>query len=822
MRTFLFFALFIIFSQHLTAQQIILGKVVNRDSGIHLPYASVQGSKDIQTLTNIKGTFQLETGKDEDQLLISYVGFKPQVIQLSSEKQYYLVQLVPKEENLEEVLIYSEENPANHIIKRAIQNKSLNDPELALNSFQYKSYNKFIIDNQSGDLTATVDSTNQEIKAILNQGRAFLSEIIAIHLFKKPNSNKHIVEGISTAGFKKPVYDLLSMRAQPISFYKNDYPVFETDYSAPLANNALKNYSYKILDTLTNAKRPAYMVYFKPRREKAVSGLEGILYLDTVSFAIQKATAQLMGEVELEIEHNYAYYGNENIWFPSTQSITIKPGTGKKDISVFGGSISVGTVQRKKSFLNTVLAPGEIQENLYLSSTTTNFDIELNRPVQIERSAPAIVVTEEANQKSVNYWAVNRQEAFTFEDELTAVWVDRIIKTQNIERKIEVKKAVFRGYYPIGSWDLDLGKLIKYSNYEGFRLGLGGQTNTEFSRNFRLNGYLVYGTKDREFKYGIGGGTLINASTETWLNVHYSDDIKEVGSFKYIRGIEDFSLFEPRFVNISNYYRNKNLQSGVLHRITPRLETEWLLSRSDISQLGNYAFLNNNVIYRDYVITEAKLGFLWRPFSRFLSTPESHVVIDKGYPQFTGQISKGFSNFLGGDFDFTKFGLKADYRIKRLDQSNTEFTLEGNYGIGDLPLTHSFHSYPNSANEGRILKRYSIAGKYSFETMYFDEFFSDRQLALHVRHQFRPIAISNSIKPEFVLISRHVIGDFKNREAHQNIEFKSLKHGYSEAGLELNNMFLGFGLGVAYRYGAYHLPTFSENFSFKFTFQLKI
>lgn len=822
MRTLLLCAFLIISFQHLNAQQTILGKVVSQNTGTPLPYASVQGSKDNQTLTNIQGTFQLETEKDDDQLLISYVGFKPQTIQLSSEKHFYVVQLVPKEENPDEVVSYSKENPANQIIKRAIQNKTLNDPELALNSFQYRSYNKFIIDNQSGDLTAIADSTSQEIKTILNQGRAFLSEIVALHLFKKPNFQKQIVEGLSTAGFKKPVYDLLYTRVQPLSFYKKDYPVFETDYSAPLANDALKNYSYKILDTLTNTERPAYVVYFKPKREKTVAGLEGILYLDTVSFALQKVTAQLIGGVELEIEHNYKYYENEKIWFPSNQSITVKPGTGKKDISVFGGSISVGTLQRKKSFLNNVLAPGEIEKNLYLSSTTTNFDIELNRPVQIERSSAAVVVTEEANQKSVNYWAANRQEPFTFEDELTAIWVDSIIKTQNIERKIEVKKALFRGYYPIGFLDLDLGKLIKYSNYEGFRFGLGGQTNQRFSPNFQLNGYLVYGSTDESFKYGIGGGTLINKKTGTWLNVNYSDDIKEVGSFKYIRGIEDFSLFEPRFVNISYYYRNKNLQSGVLHRITPRLETEWLLSRSDISQLGDYAFLNNNQIYRDYVITEAKLGFLWRPFSRFLNTPESHVIIDKGYPQFTGQISKGISNFLGGNFDFTKFGLKADYRISRLDQSNTEFTLEGNYGIGDLPLTHSFHSYPNSANEGRILKRYSIAGKYSFETMYFNEFFSDRQLALHVRHQFRPITISNSIKPEFVLISRHVIGDFKNMEAHQNIEFNTLRHGFSEVGLELNNILLGFGLSVGYRYGAYHLPTFSENFSFKFTYELKI
>lgn len=822
MRTFLLLALCIIPFQFLAAQQSIRGMVVNRDSGEPLPYASVQFSKNSQTLTNIKGEFQLDTEKEDSLLLASYVGFSPEAIKLSPGKNFYFIQLAPKTEELPQVLLLSEDILANQIISRAIKNKPLNDPELALKSFRYKSYNKFIIDNFAGDLTATTDTTQLEIKTILNQGRAYLSEKVATHLFKKPNFRKELIEGIKTAGFEKPVYDVLSLKVQPLSLYKNDYTVFNTNYAAPLSNNALKNYSFKILDTITNKERPAYLVYFKPRREKAVAGLEGILYLDTASYAIQKATAQLIGEVDLEIEHNYEYHEKEKIWFPSNQSVILKPGSGTKDISVFGGSISVGTLQRKKSILNTVLAPGEIEKNLYLRATTTNFEIELNLPVQIKKPSASISVTEEANWKSENFWAANRQEPFTFEDEFTAIRVDSIIKTQRIERKIEVTKAISNGFYPLGYWNLDLGKLIKYSNYEGFRFGLGGQTNNNLSRNFRLNGYLVYGTKDREFKYGIGGGTLINAGTGTWFNINYSDDIKEVGSFKYLRGINDFSFLEPRFVNISYYYRDKNLQAGFQHRISPNLETEWLLSRSDIIQLGNYVFLSNNRMYRDYMITEAKLGFLWRPFSKFLSTPESHVVIDNGYPQFTGQISKSFSNFLGGDFNFTKFGLKADYRINRLDQSKTAFSLEGNYGFGDLPLTHSFHSYPNSANKPGILSRYSVAGKYSFETMYFNEFFSDRQLALHLRHQFRPMLISAIIKPEFVLISRHVIGDFKNMEAHQNIEFNSLKHGFSEVALELNNILSGFGLGVAYRYGAYHLPSFRENFSFKFTFELKI
>jgi hypothetical protein len=408
------------------------------------------------------------------------------------------------------------------------------------------------------------------------------------------------------------------------------------------------------------------------------------------------------------------------------------------------------------------------------------------------------------------------------EDHLTAQKVDSIIKARNIERKIIVKKAIANGHYPVGFWNFDLSKFIKYNNYEGLRLGAGGTTNASFSEKTRLHGYLVYGFKDDTFKYGLGAGMLLNKRTGTWFDVKYSDDIREVGSYKYLRGINDFSILEPRFVNISYYYRYTSIQADFTHRIAPTLESELTLDQSEILQIGDYAYLLKDKIYRDYTITEASLGFLFRPFSTFLNTPESHVLLDKGYPQFTGQLSKSFSGLLNGDFDFTKLGLKIEYQVDRLDLSNTQFTLEGNYAFGDLPLTHAFHAFPNNPNKPEVLSRFSVAGKIAFETMYFNEFFSDRQAALHIRHQFRPIPITDSFRPELVLVNRFIIGDFNNMEAHQNIQFSSLKHGFSEAGLELNKIYAGFGLSFAYRYGAYHLPTFKENFSLKFSFQLKI
>ncbi|MBW4964397.1 hypothetical protein KZZ06_20625, partial [Sulfitobacter sp. CW3] len=91
-----------------------------------------------------------------------------------------------------------------------------------------------------------------------------------------------------------------------------DYTVFETDYASPLSKKPFNNYRYKILDTTTGS-RPAYVIYFKPKRQRAVAGLEGVLYLDTESLALQKAIGQLNGVVNIETTQEFSYLNSQDV-----------------------------------------------------------------------------------------------------------------------------------------------------------------------------------------------------------------------------------------------------------------------------------------------------------------------------------------------------------------------------------------------------------------------------------------------------------------------------------------------------------------------------
>jgi hypothetical protein len=250
--------------------------------------------------------------------------------------------------------------------------------------------------------------------------------------------------------------------------------------------------------------------------------------------------------------------------------------------------------------------------------------------------------------------------------------------------------------------------------------------------------------------------------------------------------------------------------------------SELKVDKNNISQTRAYAFENDGNLFENYNLTTATFGLRWTPNTTYSKVGERIYIDDEFTPEITAQLSQSIEGVLDGDFSFTKLSAKIDYDFQHSWGSLSSIELGGDLGFGDIPLMHTFHAFPNSPNKPTVLNRFSVAGVKSFETMYFNEFFSTKLATLHLKHRLAPFKLSNTIQPELVLISRHAIGDFQNPELHQNIAFNTMSQGYNEAGLEINKLFFGFGLSFAYRYGAYHLPEFEDNLSLKFTFYLKL
>jgi hypothetical protein len=400
--------------------------------------------------------------------------------------------------------------------------------------------------------------------------------------------------------------------------------------------------------------------------------------------------------------------------------------------------------------------------------------------------------------------------------------LDSIAIKKRIESSISFGRKIINGYLPAGPVDLDLRKIISFNNYEGFRLGIGGITNEYFSRKYKIEGYTNYGTKDGAFKYHLGTGTRLGKFSNSWIGISYTDDIREIASTVFAIDKRAFKIYDPRPINISTFYNYVSWKTFIETKIIPKTESIWELSHTVVEPKFNYAFNLNNKLYSIFNMTTAMVSLRWNPFSDYMQTPTGRIEVEKRFPKFTFQFTKSLPKIWHNDFDFSKIDFRTEYEKKYLNGQKTNLLFEAGYAFGDVPLTHLYNTSPNNITKETVMQRITFSGKNSFETMFFNEFFSSEYAFFQFKHGFSRVTLFKKIKPSLVLVSRMAWGNLQKPEQHVGIDYKTLNKGYFESGIELNQIFKGLGLSGFYRYGPNQLPKFEDNIAIKISFVLNL
>ena len=831
LRMKLFCLLTLFFSLTLQAQFQING-IVNDSKNKPLPFASITTSDKNNTVTDVDGKFILSSKSKITSFTVSYIGFQTKTITVSENKKFYLVSLKEKTDDLKEVIV-SNENPALAILRKVILSKNNNNPQKKLKSFEYKTYNKLIVsanpDSIDGRIdssaaykdlkkkTVNIDSSDYKFKEIISKQHLFQTEKVSQYQFEN-NKQKETILGSKMAGFKQPVYEIIAFNLQSISIYDSKYELFETKYNNPISNDALKDYNYKLLDTVAIKGRNTYMIYFKNKQKRKASGLEGVLYIDTENYAVAKAVMRIKGVLDISGIHEFEYVPEERIWFPGNTTFKIVKGKNDDDIKILGGTIQFDG-DAEDSFETRKKAASDFT---YLLSESNNFDIHYNTASSIKNPSLYIEITEDASKRPETFWNKYRKDSLDLKSRKTYLLLDSISVKRRIESRLRFGRKVINGYIPLGPVDLDLKKLVSYNNYEGFRLGLGGVTNDAFSKNFRIEGYGAYGTKDGNLKYSLGSGVQIGKTTNTWLNASYTDDVREIASTLFAVDKRVFKLYDPRPINISTFYKYSSWKANIQTRIIPKTEAILEVSRSSVEPQFDYLFNLNGKLYSDYVMTTAMASIVWAPFSDFMQTPTGRTESDKRFPRFTLQYTQSLPNVLENDFNFGKIDFKTEYEKKYLNGQKTSLLLQGGYAFGDVPLTHLYNTAPNNLTKETIVQRITFSGRNSFETMYFNEFFSSEYLFFQIKHGFTRVTFFKKVRPSFVLVTRMVWGNMEKPEQHLGPSYKTLDKGFFESGIELNKIYKGFGLSGFYRYGPNQLLKLEKNIAVKISYVLDL
>lgn len=718
---------------------------------------------------------------------------------------------------------------ADSIIKKVILNKSKNNPQ----NFEFTAYNKLIItanpDSIEGRIDSVfiskrkkkilskVDSSDYYFKKIISKQHLYQTEKIA--KYKSVNNiGKETILATKMAGFKEPIFEYFSLQLQPFSVYDNKYSLVEKEYTSPISNNGLAKYRYTFLGTATLEDRKVYKISFQAKRATKTDQLEGMLYIDAEKFSIAKTELKVLGLFKIESDHLFGYNPDLNNWFPTKKFLSIKKGNSKAPIKIFGETITFENTDKKFNPDGKKFASDFIE----IKSSTTYYEPRFNQTLKLKNPDIAIEINESAIAKKENFWYTYFNDSTDVRSNPTYVSLDSLVEKRKIERKIRIGKKVIKGYYPIAFFDFDLRYLLRYNNYEGFRLGAGGITNERLSKNYKLEGYYAYGTKDGVFKGYISNALRLDKRSETWLGVSYKDDLTEIANTSFEIDKRTFKIYDPRPFNISTFYNHITWRGFIETKIIPKTQGLFQITRSDIKPKFDYLFNNNDILYTHFNVTLMTASLQWNPFSKYMQTPNGKIEIEKKFPKFTFQFSRTLPKLANNDFDFGKADFRFDYQKKFNSNHKLLFLFEGGYASGDIPITHLYNHSPNNLTKDKILQRVTFSGRDSFETMYFNEFFSNKYVFLQWEHQFPRFEISRKIKPVFSLLTRYGWGDLDNAQQHLDIDFKTLHRGFLESGFEMNNIYRGLGLIAFYRYGPNHLPDFEDNIAVKLSFQIDL
>ena len=774
------------------AQKEIEITVVDRQTREPVSFVKI-GNPAIQpVLTDIDGKATLEVKEDllyhfsfYDYVDTSLLGAK-----LIKDK---VVLLTPDSQILDEVVITPGENPAHRIIQNAMDHRKDNDP-LRNNSFKYNSFSRFYLTGEAKDgvVRDTIsDSSELEMFELLDQQYLFLTETASKRTFSPPSYDKEEVTSYKVSGLNNPLLATLASQLQSFSFYDNIFTIGGSDYINPIAPGGIRRYLFVLEDTLFHGQDTTYTIKFRPRQGKNFDGLEGYLFIHTNGWALERVIASPYGGSslgDLKIIQEYKFT-NDKKWFPYELSTEI----------VFQG-LQLG------NYSNAIG-----RSNLYIKDV--EFDIPVKKgfnPVQLE-------VAPDAANDTVGLEKARGNKS-TDKELQTYKVIDSLGEEANFERYAELLNILATGKIPIGIISIPLRRITDFNQQEGFRLGLGLETNQRFSRVFGIGGYFAYGFRDKSWKWGGDMHVTFHQKRQIKMELQYRDDLFERGGVDFQKDNFDLtgqSLYRNFFINRLDRERFAGVTFSGL--VTPNFKVQLVgnYRRIHFTDDYKYAPLFPGIPATEDMFDVAETGVIvtWNIREKIMMLGDQRVSLGTKFPRLTFKAVKGWDDIFEGEYEYYRLNLNIDqsFTIRGLGRLNLQSS--NGMTIGNVPLAMQQIQYGTGKNWNLVVPN-------TFETMQPGEFFSDAQTNLFFRFRFLPLKNKTDwTEPQFVIHSAAGVGRMYNRTDHLNYAFKVPEKGYYESGLIIENLlksgFTGLGIGVFHRYGPYANPEMKDNFVYK-------
>ncbi len=831
MLRFLPLLLFFLFTSSLVFGQesyYLSGKIVDAKTREPLAFVNIviNGSNNGGT-TDIDGRFRLRSSKKFQWLQCTYVGYEPLRYTVMAGTENLMLKMTRKEIDLKEVEILPGINPAHRIIRNAIDNRDVNDPE-KVRSFSYTAYDKtiFTVDadtslknnfsalidtsttQSTGGMTvsftekndtvkmdsAKTDSSTRQLEKLFSQQYLFLMENVTQRKFMEPDKNFNNVIATKMSGFKDPILVFLATQIQSFSFYKPFITIFQAEYINPIGAGSLNKYFFKIEDTTYSGRDTIYIISFRPYKGTNFDGLRGIVSINTNRWAIQNVTAEPWpnsGGFTIRIHQLYEFIDGRQ-WFP----VQLNTDVAFNNLRV-GKYKAVGS---GRSYIKDIVLNPELVRREF-----NHLDVEVDK---------------DATARNEAFWNQFRVDSLSAKDRKTYHVIDSLGDANNFDKMAKTFQTLISGRIPWGPIDFDINRFVNYSTYEGLVLGLGIHTNDRLSTWFRAGGFYQYAFGSSTSKYGGDVRFVVNRRHDITLSGAYFFDLLESGGTTFpadnntILGGNFRSLLIKRMDLTESFRFSVGFRALKYVLFNAGITNEF--KKSGSNDWATYVNDTTVLLYDQYHFSEITAGFKWAYKEKFIQTVKSKISLGTKYPVVWLQYTRGLKDFLGGEYDYNRFDLKVSktFNIKFLGKLSCQ--INAGYVDQSIPASNLF-------NGNGSYRMFTIYAPNSFATMRMNEFLSNGYGAVYLYHDFGYLLFKGKkwFHPEFAIAQNIGFGWLDNAEHYMYMGTppREMNLGYYESGLLINNLtnlkLMQVGIGAFYRYGPYSMDNVGDNFAYK-------
>lgn len=566
------------------------------------------------------------------------------------------------------------------------------------------------------------DTTNQmkneENKYILP---IFISETQSKYYHNmNPSSTKEVIYANKIEGFGVQqgsyVVDMLGSTLLQFNFNDNWMRILAKDFISPIASGCHGYYAYTLVDSVDIDGLKCYEIKLHLRRESDL-GFLGTMWIADSTFAIRRIVAEISASANLNFIKRLKIQQEQlpvegGAWLPvKTRAI----------IEIERLSSNTSGFVAKMYRANSDIIVNRPKPDAFFDVTLEKLDDELNKPAA--------------------YWDSVRPEQLNAVEKQMSFMIDSVKKLPVVRTYTQIIQTITEGYYRAGK--IDIGPyifLVNYNRVEGVRTRIGFRTNMFFSKDWFYRGYVAYGFKDEEVKYGLGIERVLSHRKWTTFGLHYKNDYDILGVTDpssapvFKTGSGGSSAFAAISMGSNLSRINKTIDYRAV--FLSQLSRDWTIRLSTqntyFEPLGRFTF----AYLTGETPVKVRESFTYSAASIDLRFAYKEVLIARGIDRFRMKLSnvpvatlsytKGFKGLAGGNFNFDKIQLNLNQHVTTGFLGNADFSITTGKVMGRLPYPMLEVMRGNTS---------FIAGDNNFSLMNLYEFVADEYVhAWYIQH----------------------------------------------------------------------------------------